>query len=139
MAALERHGAIERTGDTVEAWPRHRAILWRLPKHTTLAMHRKEYNRGMMTFNDTAGPLMTPRQVAALLQFTTARPIYRMIRRGELPASRIGGRLLIDAGDVETLLGESRTHSRQPTTGLLAIERTLKNYEARCIHSASRT
>ena len=77
----------------------------------------------MKTFNDTAGPLMTPRQVAALLQFTTPRPVYRMIRGGELPAARIGGRLRIDAGDVETLLAQSRSPSREPTGGLMALER----------------
>lgn len=32
MGTLEKHGSIERTGDTVEVWGGHRAILWRLPK-----------------------------------------------------------------------------------------------------------
>jgi excisionase family DNA binding protein len=58
--------------------------------------------------------LLTPRQVAEALRFTTARPVYRMIREGELPAAKIGGRLLIGAVDVDALLLESRT-PRRPT------------------------
>jgi excisionase family DNA binding protein len=67
--------------------------------------------------------LLTPRQVAEALHFTTPRPVYRMIRGGELPASRIGGRLLIGAADVDALLVESRT-PRRPTGGLRELERS---------------
>lgn len=67
--------------------------------------------------------LMTPRQVAEVLHFTTARPIYKLIHRGALPAARIGGRLLIDAGDVKALLTQSRTPS-QPTLGLRTLDRS---------------
>ena len=67
--------------------------------------------------------LLTPRQVAEALHFTTPRPVYRLIREGELPASRIGGRLLIGRADVDTLLAQSRTPSREPTGGLRNLER----------------
>jgi excisionase family DNA binding protein len=67
-----------------------------------------------MTNDTPQGTLMTPRQVAEVLHFTTARPVYRMIREGELPAAKIGGRLLIGAADVDALLVESRT-PRRPT------------------------
>jgi excisionase family DNA binding protein len=67
--------------------------------------------------------LLTPRQVAKALRFTTARPVYRMIREGDLPAAKIGGRLLIDPADVNALLAKARTPSRKPTGGLRALER----------------
>jgi len=68
--------------------------------------------------------LLTPRQVAEALHFTTARPVYRLIREGELAASRIGGRLLIAPADVDALLALSRTSSREPTGGLRNLERS---------------
>jgi excisionase family DNA binding protein len=47
--------------------------------------------------------LLTPRAVAAALGFTTPRPVYRLVREGKLPASKVGGRLLIAAADVDAL------------------------------------
>ena len=75
-----------------------------------------------MTNDTPQGILMTPRQVAERLRFTTARPVYRMIREGELPAARIGARLLIAPADVDALLAQSRTLPR-PAGGLRALER----------------
>jgi excisionase family DNA binding protein len=66
-----------------------------------------------MTRNDNAGQLLTPRHVAAALQFTTPRPVYRLIREGVLPASRIGGRLLIERSDVQALIAGARTRTRE--------------------------
>jgi excisionase family DNA binding protein len=89
----------------------------------TLDKGQYAYTSGMTTPpHDT---LLTPRQVAEVLHLRTARPIYKLIHRGALPAARIGGRLLIDAGDVNVLLTQSRTPS-QPTLGL----RTLDRYSA---------
>jgi excisionase family DNA binding protein len=64
-----------------------------------------------MTPDDNAGQLLTPRHVAAVLQFTTPRPVYRLIREGMLPASRIGGRLLIEASDVDALIAGSQVRA----------------------------
>ena len=66
---------------------------------------------------------LTPRQVATALRFTTPRPIYRLIRSGELPAAKVGGRLLIDAADVEALVEQARPQPRRPTGGLRELER----------------
>lgn len=104
-----------------------------------VAMHRKSYYWGMKTFNDTAGPLMTPRQVAALLQFTTPRPVYRMIRGGELPAARIGGRLLIDAGDVETLLAQSLPRAYGRADGAGARLRSIESGPGRRVNARGLT
>ena len=61
-----------------------------------------------MTRNDTPGQLLTPRQAAERMQFTTARPIYRAIHEGRLPASRIGARLLIKQADLDALIDSAR-------------------------------
>ena len=79
-----------------------------------------------MTPADTAGQLLTPRQVAERLQFTTPRPIYRLIREGELPASRIGQRLLIDPADVQALLDGARPKRKRSRRGLRELERGLR-------------
>lgn len=65
---------------------------------------------------------MTPREVAERLHFTTARPVYRLIREGKLPASRIGKRLLIDPADLRVMLDEARPE-RERSRGLLDVER----------------
>jgi excisionase family DNA binding protein len=76
----------------------------------------------MSTTRDTT--LLTPRQVSDRLQFTTARPIYKLIKSGELPASKIGGRLLIEASDVEALIEHARQRASEPRPGgLLGLER----------------
>ena len=78
-----------------------------------------------MTPDDTAGQLLTPRQVAERLQFTTARPIYKLIAEGTLPASRIGQRLLISESDVDVMLAGARARSRATAPGgLLELERS---------------
>jgi excisionase family DNA binding protein len=54
----------------------------------------------------------------------TARPIYKLIKSGELPASKIGGRLLIEASDVEALIEHARQRASEPRPGgLLGLER----------------
>jgi excisionase family DNA binding protein len=68
-----------------------------------------------------ADNLLTPRQVAEALQFTTARPVYRMIREGRLPAAKVGGRLLIRPSDVDEMIAAART---EPSTGLRKLERS---------------
>jgi excisionase family DNA binding protein len=78
-----------------------------------------------MTQKDTRVQLMTPRQVAEMMQFTTPRPIYKLIREEELPASRIGGRLLIDPDDVQAMLDARRTQQPSRSRGLLDLERQL--------------
>lgn len=65
--------------------------------------------------------LMTPAEVGAALGFTTARPIYRLIREGKLSASRIGSRLLIAPEAVDKLIEDSTVST--PTGGLLDLER----------------
>lgn len=72
----------------------------------------------------TGAQLLTPRQVAAWLAFKTPRPIYRMIREGTLPASRIGGRLLIDRDDVDALIAASHRGPQVTPGGLLELERS---------------
>ena len=67
--------------------------------------------------------LMTPQQVAASLQFTSPKPIYRMIARGELPAAKIRGRLLIERRDVRALVKKSRVERGAKRGGLLDLER----------------
>lgn len=61
-----------------------------------------------MPLNHTSGHFLTPRQVAESLRFTTPRPVYKLIREGELPASKLGGRLLIDVAAVDALIAGSR-------------------------------
>lgn len=73
------------------------------------------------------GNLLTPRQVAERLQFTTARPIYRMIREGEFPAAKIGGRLLIDAEDVRAMVERARPKPKRLTGGLRELERSVSD------------
>ena len=68
------------------------------------------------------GHLMTPREVGATLGFSTARPIYRLIREGKLSASRIGTRLVIAPEAVETLVRESTVGTRT-LGGLRELER----------------
>jgi excisionase family DNA binding protein len=73
---------------------------------------------------------MTPQQVAATLQFTSPKPIYRMISRGELPAAKIQGRLLIERKDVRALVKRSRIE-RKPARrgGLRELERGRRQQE----------
>jgi excisionase family DNA binding protein len=67
--------------------------------------------------------LLTPRQVAGVLRFTTARPIYRLIREGVLPASKLGGRLLIDVADVDALIAGSQVGAGGSTGPSKAVDR----------------
>ena len=67
--------------------------------------------------------LLTPRQVSERLRFTTARPIYRLIKSGELPAAKIGGRLLIEAAEVQALIEARRAPRPRPAGGLRDLER----------------
>jgi excisionase family DNA binding protein len=60
--------------------------------------------------------LLTPRAVAAALGFTTPRPVYRLVREGKLPASKVGGRLLIAAAAVDALLAGSMVDPSQTAT-----------------------
>jgi hypothetical protein len=53
-----------------------------------------------------------------------------MIREGELPAVKIGGRLLIAPADVDTLLAQSRTPSRELAGGLRGLERSTAGMRA---------
>lgn len=66
---------------------------------------------------------MTPRQVAQALQFTTPRPIYKLIKSGELPAARIGQRLLIEPADVQAMLDAARPKRKRARRGLRELER----------------
>jgi excisionase family DNA binding protein len=67
--------------------------------------------------------LLTPQQVADALGFTTARPIYKLIKSGDLPAARIGGRLRIDRRDVNAMLAKARTTRPRERGGLRDLER----------------
>lgn len=68
-----------------------------------------------------AQELLTPRQVAERLRFTTPRPVYRFIREGTLPASKLGGRWLIKPAAVEALLAGTRRQANPG--GLRELER----------------
>ena len=75
--------------------------------------------------------LLSPRQVARALQFTTPRPVYRLIREGTLPAAKIGNRLLVKEADVDALIAGSQVGSRRAYAvgGLRELERS--GYEKR--------
>jgi excisionase family DNA binding protein len=67
--------------------------------------------------------LLTPRQAASVLQFTSPKPIYRLIRDGELPAAKVRGRLLIRQRDLQALLDRSRPKLKRKRGGLRDLER----------------
>ena len=76
-----------------------------------------------MKLNDTSGQLLTPRQVAEALRFTTPRPVYKLVREGELPASKLGGRLLIDVADVDALIAGSQVGAGGSTGPSKGVDR----------------
>jgi excisionase family DNA binding protein len=51
---------------------------------------------------------LTPKEVAALLKFKTARPVYAAINAGELEAFDLGGRRRIASGDLLAWLNRNR-------------------------------
>jgi excisionase family DNA binding protein len=65
--------------------------------------------------------IMTPEQVAAYLQLHP-ETVYRLIRRRELAASRIGRAYRIPRADVESYLV---THSTRPQVRKLLFDRAL--------------
>jgi excisionase family DNA binding protein len=67
--------------------------------------------------------LMTPQQVADALGFETARPVYRMIREGQLPAVRLGTKLRIDRNDLDAMIARARTPRPRKRGGLRDLER----------------
>jgi excisionase family DNA binding protein len=76
-----------------------------------------------MRSSDTAGYLLTPRQVAEMFHFTTPRPVYRWIREGRLPASRVGARLVIKRTHVDELIERGRVEAKRRRGGLRELER----------------
>ena len=76
-----------------------------------------------MALQDTPARLLTPREVAERLQFTTARPVYRLIREGKVPASRVGKRLLIDPADLQAMLDAARSKPERARRSMMDVER----------------
>jgi excisionase family DNA binding protein len=73
---------------------------------------------------DTTEHLLTPREVGETLGFTTARPVYKAIKDGRLPASRIGQRLLIKRADLDKLIERGRVEHKRKRGGLRDLERS---------------
>jgi excisionase family DNA binding protein len=66
---------------------------------------------------------MTPRQAADALGFTSPKPIYRLIREGELPAAKIANKLRIDRKDLDEMIARARTPRPRKRGGLRDLER----------------
>jgi excisionase family DNA binding protein len=65
--------------------------------------------------------ILTPEQVAAYLQLDT-ETVYRLIRRKELAASRVGRRYRIPRQDLDAFL---LTHSTRPQVRKVLFDRAL--------------
>lgn len=61
-----------------------------------------------MTFGNR---MLSPQEVAEVLGFESADPIRRAIKRGELPATKVCGRIRIDPSELHDWLQGNRVHA----------------------------
>ena len=55
------------------------------------------------------GPWMNAEQAAEYLGFSSTKAIYQSVRRGQIPAHRLGNRLRFSAKELDELLLKNRT------------------------------